>query len=157
MVSEPVKPALDGVLDGPFYVSQSDHGELVMGGGTDVCNSYAQRSGFRRVEENMAALLDLFPSFSRLRFLRQWAGTLDLTPDSSPILGAAPLRNVFLNCGWGSYGFKAIPAAGQCLAHMLANDTTHPLSRPFGLDRFRTGELIDEGASSGMDDKEALL
>lgn len=157
MVSEPVKPLLDVVVDGPFYVSQSDHGELVMGGGTDVCNSYAQRSGLRRVEENMAALLDLFPSFARLRFMRQWAGTLDLTPDSSPILSPVHLHNVFLNCGWGSYGFKAIPAAGQCFAHMLATATPHPLARAFGLDRFRTGALIDEGASSGMDDKEVLL
>ena len=157
MVSEPVKPVLEVVLDGPFYVSQSDHGELVMGGGTDVCNSYAQRSGFHRVEENMAALLDLFPTFSRLRFMRQWAGTLDLTPDSSPIVGAAPLHNVFLNCGWGSYGFKAMPAAGQCLAHMLATGTPHPLTESFGLGRFSSGELIDEGASSGMDDREALL
>jgi hypothetical protein len=116
MVSEPVKPVLDVVLDGGFYVSQSDRGELVMGGGTDVYNSYAQRGGFQRVEDNMAALVDLFPSFGRLRFMRQWAGIVDLTPDSSPILGPSPIGNVFLNCGWGSYGFKAIPAGGVCLA-----------------------------------------
>ncbi len=157
MVSEPVKPVLDVVLDGGFYVSQSDRGELVMGGGTDVYNSYAQRGGFQRVEDNMAALVDLFPSFSRLRFMRQWAGIVDLTPDSSPIIGPSPIGNVFLNCGWGSYGFKAIPAGGECLAHLLATGTSHPLAESFSLDRFRTGALIDECGSSGMDDKEALL
>jgi sarcosine oxidase, subunit beta len=157
MVSEPVKPVLDVVLDGGFYVSQSDRGELVMGGGTDVYNSYAQRGGFQRVEDNMAALVDLFPSFSRLRFMRQWAGIVDLTPDSSPIIGPSPIGNVFLNCGWGSYGFKAIPAGGMCLAHLLATGKSHPLAESFALDRFRTGALIDEGGSSGMDDKEALL
>jgi len=157
MVSEPVKPVLNVVLDGAFYVSQSDHGELVMGGGTDVYNSYAQRGLFQRVEDNMAALLDLFPAFSRLRFMRQWAGTVDLTPDSSPIIGPAPLANVYLNCGWGSYGFKAIPAAGYCFAQTLASGTPHPLVEPFSLERFRNGALIDEAGSSGMDDKEVLL
>jgi sarcosine oxidase subunit beta len=157
MVSEPVKPVLDVVLDGAFYVSQSDRGELVMGGTTDVYNSYAQRGGFARVEENMAALVDLFPSFGRLRFMRQWAGILDLTPDSSPIIGTSPIGNVFLNCGWGSYGFKAIPAGGTCLAHHIATGKPHALAEPFALDRFRSGALIDEGGSSGMDDKEPLL
>jgi sarcosine oxidase subunit beta len=157
MVSEPVKPVLDVVLDGGFYVSQSDRGELVMGGGTDVYASYAQRGPLHRAEENMAALLDLFPAFSRLRFLRQWAGIVDLTPDSSPILGAAPVPNVFLSCGWGSYGFKAIPAGGWTLAHTVARGEAHPLIAPFSLDRFRTGALIDEGGSAGMDDKEPLL
>src|SRR5262249_45442427 len=103
------------------------------------------------------ALLDLFPAFSRLRFMRQWAGTVDLTPDSSPLIGPAPLANVYLNCGWGSYGFKAIPAAGYCFAHTLASGTPHPLVEPFSLERFRSGALIDEAGSSGMDDKEVLL
>ena len=158
MVSEPVKPVLDVVLDGPFYVSQSDRGELVMGGGTDVYASYAQRGPLHRAEENMAALLDLFPAFSRLRFMRQWAGIIDLTPDSSPILGPAPVPNLFLSCGWGSWGFKAIPAGGSTLAHTVATGQLHPLIAPFALERFRTGALVDEGGSSGgIDDREPLL
>jgi sarcosine oxidase subunit beta len=157
MVSEPVKPILDVVLDGAIYVSQSDRGELVMGGGTDVYTSYAQRSGIQRAEDNMAALLDLFPAFGRLRFMRQWAGLVDLTPDASPILDASPVAGVFLSCGWGTYGFKAIPAGGVTFAHLLASGTGHPLARAFSLNRFRTGALIDEGGSSGMDDREVLL
>jgi sarcosine oxidase subunit beta len=157
MVSEPVKPVLDVVLDGALYVSQSDRGELVMGGGTDVYISYAQRSGIQRVEDNMAALIDLFPAFGRLRFMRQWAGLVDLTPDASPIIDASPIGGVCLSCGWGTYGFKAIPAGGVTFAHLLATGTSHPLARPFTLDRFRTGALIDECGSSGMDDREPLL
>ena len=157
MVSEPVKPVLDVVLDGGFYLSQSDRGELVMGGGTDVYNSYAQRGGLARAEDNMAALVELFPAFSRLRFMRQWAGIVDTTPDSSPIIGGSTVPNVLLNCGWGTYGFKAIPAGGVCLAHHLATGDAHELAVPFALERFRTGALIDEGGSSGMDDKEPLL
>jgi sarcosine oxidase subunit beta len=157
MVSEPVKPVLDVVLDGAFYVSQSDRGELVMGGATDVYSSYAQRSGIQRVEDNMAALLDLFPAFSRLRFLRQWAGLVDLTPDASPIIDSSPVGGVALSCGWGTYGFKAIPAGGIAFSHLLATGASHPLARAFSLERFRTGALIDEGGSSGMDDREPLL
>jgi sarcosine oxidase subunit beta len=157
MVSEPVKPVLDVVLDGAVYVSQSDRGELVIGGGTDVYTSYAQRSGIQRVEDNMAALVDLFPAFGRLRFMRQWAGLVDLTPDASPILDSSPVSGVCLSCGWGTYGFKAIPAGGVAFAHLLATGTGHALARAFSLDRFRTGALIDEGGSSGMDDREPLL
>jgi sarcosine oxidase, subunit beta len=157
MVSEPVKPVLDVVLDGAIYVSQSDRGELVVGGGTDAYTSYAQRSGVQRLEDNMAALVDLFPAFGRLRFMRQWAGVVDLTPDASPIIDTCPVSGVCLSCGWGTYGFKAIPAGGVTFAHLLATDTAHPLARPFSLDRFLTGWLIDEAGSSGMDDREALL
>jgi sarcosine oxidase, subunit beta len=157
MVSEPVKPVLNVVLDGPFYVSQSDRGELVMGGGAEIYTSYAQRSGLQRVEDNMAALVDLFPAFSRLRFMRQWAGTVDLTPDASPIIDSSPVSGACLSCGWGTYGFKAIPAGGVAFAHLLATGESHALARPFSLDRFQTGALIPEGASSGMDDRELLL
>jgi sarcosine oxidase, subunit beta len=157
MVSEPVKPVLDVVLDGAVYVSQSDRGELVIGGGTDVHTSYAQRSGIQRLEDNMAALIDLFPAFGRLRFMRQWAGLVDLTPDASPILDSSPVNGVCLSCGWGTYGFKAIPAGGVAFAHLLATGTRHAMAHAFSLDRFRSGALIDEGGSSGMDDREALL
>jgi sarcosine oxidase subunit beta len=143
MVSEPVRPVLNVVLDGAFYVSQSDRGELVMGGGTDVYTSYGQRGAFTRVEANMAALLDLFPDFAGLKLMRQWGGVVDTTPDSSPIIDASPVKGIYLNCGWGTYGFKAIPAGGSCFAGLLATQRPHA--------------LIDEGASSGMDDKEHLL
>jgi sarcosine oxidase subunit beta len=152
-----VKPVLDVVLDGAFYVSQSDRGELVMGGGTDVYTSYAQRSGIQRVEDNMAVLIDLFPAFGRLRFMRQWAGLVDLTPDASPIIDSSPVGGAAFSCGWGTYGFKAIPAGGVAFAHLIATGTSHPLALPFSLDRFATGALIDEGGSSGMDDRELLL
>jgi sarcosine oxidase subunit beta len=157
MVSEPVKPILNTVLDGGLYVSQSDHGELVMGGETDVYASYAQRGNLPKVEQSMVTLLDLFPTFGRLRLMRQWAGIADVTPDASPILGPAPVRGVFLDVGWGTYGFKAIPAAGECVAESVATGVPHPLIQPFALERFTAGRLIDEGGSSGMDAKEALL
>ena len=157
MVSEPVRPVLNVVLDGAFYVSQSDRGELVMGGGTDVYTSYGQRGAFARVEANMTALLDLFPAFAGLKLMRQWGGVVDTTPDSSPIIDAAPVNGVFLNCGWGTYGFKAIPAGGSCFAGLLATGRPQALIESFSLGRFRSGALIDEGASSGMDDKEHLL
>jgi len=157
MVSEPVKPVLDVVVDGDFYVSQTDRGELVMGGGVDVYPSYAQRGNFLRVEDNMAALVNLFPAFSRMKFMRQWAGIVDVTPDSSPIIGLTPVKGVYLSCGWGTYGFKAIPAGGVTLADTIATNQAHPLIAPFSLNRFTTGALIDEGGSSGLDDEEALL
>ncbi|MDG4674365.1 sarcosine oxidase subunit beta family protein [Shinella sp. 838] len=152
-VSEPIKPALDTVVLSPgtgTYASQSDKGELVIGGALDRIPSYGQRGNLPVLEDVVAGLLEMFPSFRQLRLMRQWAGIVDVTPDSSPILGESPLPGLFLNCGWGTGGFKAIPAGGTLLAHLLATGKHHDISRPFDLDRFARGRLIDEAAGSGI-------
>ncbi|MGD0640519.1 MAG: sarcosine oxidase subunit beta family protein [Roseiarcus sp.] len=153
MVSEPVKPVLDCVvltLGTGTYVSQSDKGELVFGGGIDRVTSYAQRGNPPAHESVVAGLLEAFPGFGQLKLMRQWAGIVDVVPDSSPLIGPTPIPNLFLNCGWGTGGFKAIPAGGWLLAHLLAKGEHHPISRPFDLDRFERGALIDEAAGSGI-------
>jgi sarcosine oxidase, subunit beta len=153
MVSEPIKPVLDTVILSPgtgAYVSQSDKGEIVIGAMLDLFASYAQRGSFAVKQAILAATLELFPSFSRLALMRQWAGIVDVVHDSSPIIGATPIPNLFINCGWGTGGFKAIPAGGWALAHVLATGANHPLAEPFQLDRFVTGRLIDEAAASGI-------
>ncbi len=153
MVSEPIKPILDTVILSPgtgAYVSQSDKGEIVMGAMLDLFPSYAQRGSFAVKQAIIAATLALFPSFSRLNLMRQWAGIVDVVHDSSPIIGATPLPNLYINCGWGTGGFKAIPVGGWTLAHVLATGRNHPLAEPFQLERFITGRLIDEAAASGI-------
>jgi sarcosine oxidase subunit beta len=152
-VSEPVKPALDTVVLAPAtatYVSQSDKGEFVIGGGIDRVPSYQQRGNLPMLETIIAGLLEMFPSLGQLKLMRQWGGVVDVTPDSSPIIGESPLPGLYLNCGWGTGGFKAIPAGGVMLAHLMATGKHHDLSKPFDLDRFRTGRLIDEAAGSGI-------
>ncbi len=148
MVSEPVKPCLDLVVlssANGTYVSQSDKGELVLGGNLDRCPSYAQRGSFGVTQSVIAPLLAMFPAFASLKLMRQWGGVVDTAPDNSPIIGPSPLPGLFLNCGWGTGGFKAIPAGGTLFAHVLATGAHHPLSGPFDLSRFASGELIDEG------------
>ena len=153
MVSEPIKPCLDTVILYPgagTYVSQSDKGELVIGGGIDRVPSYAQRGNPPVQETVISGLLEMFPSFGQLKMLRQWGGIVDVTPDSSPLIGPSPLPGLSLNCGWGTGGFKAIPAGGWLFAHLLATGRHHEISRPFDLDRFARGRLIDEAAGSGI-------
>jgi sarcosine oxidase subunit beta len=152
-VSEPLKPVLNTVLLSlatGMYVSQSDKGGLVIGGGLDHYPSYAQRGNLPVVRDTIAALVDQMPSLGRVRFLRQWAGSVDVVQDSSPILGETPVPGLYINCGWGTGGFKAIPVGGLTLAHHVATGAPHPLAAPFGLDRFTTGALIDEAAASGI-------
>ncbi len=132
------------------YVSQSDKGELVFGGGIDRVTSFAQRGNPPALETIVAGLLEPFPAFGQLKLMRHWAGAVDVVPDSSPLIGPSPVPNLFLNCGWGTGGFKAIPAGGWLLAHLLAKGEHHPISRPFDLDRFERGALIDEAAGSGI-------
>lgn len=152
-VSEPVKPILDTIVLSPgagTYASQSDKGEMVVGGGLDRIPSYGQRGNLPVLETVISGLVEMFPSFRQLKLMRQWAGIVDVVPDSSPIIGESPLPGLFLNCGWGTGGFKAIPAGGTLLAHLLATGQHHDISRPFDLDRFATGRLIDEAAGSGI-------
>jgi len=153
MVSEPVKPVLDTVVLSPstgVYVSQSPKGEVVVGGALDLFPSYAQRGSFRTTEDVVAGFCEMFPGLRRLRMMRQWAGITDVVHDSSPIIGPAPVVGMYLNCGWGTGGFKAIPAGGFTFAHLLATGRPHPLTAAFGLDRFTTGRMIDEAAAAGI-------
>ena len=153
LVSEPVKPVLDCVVMSNtvhVYVSQSDKGELVVGAGIDAYNSYAQRGSFPIIEAQAAALVELFPIFSRLKLMRSWAGIVDVSPDASPIIGKLPVEGLYIDGGWGTGGFKATPGAGHVFAHTIAHDEPHPLAAPFSLDRFTTGALIDEHGAAAV-------
>ena len=153
LVSEPVKPIFPCVAMSNTvhaYVSQSDKGELVIGAGTDQYVSYSQRGGVQVIEHTLEAICELFPIFSRLRMLRQWGGIVDLTPDRSPILARTPVQGLYVNCGWGTGGFKATPGSGHLFAHTIARDEPHPVNAPFTLERFRTGRLIDEAAAAAV-------
>ena len=155
MVSEPLKPCLDQVVASTpngAYVSQSDKGEMVIGGGAEPVPSFARRGGLVKTREVIAAVVEMFPAFSTLKLMRQWGGTVDTSPDNSPILGPSPVPNLYLNCGWGTGGFKAIPIGGKMLAHLMATGKHHPLSAPFGLERFSTGRLIDEAHAGAAHD-----
>ncbi|SDG94038.1 sarcosine oxidase subunit beta family protein [Nonomuraea jiangxiensis] len=153
LVSELLEPVLDCVVMSNavhVYVSQAHKGELVMGAGIDAYNSYGQRGGAHVIEAQMAAALELFPIFSRVRVLRTWAGVVDVSPDASPVIGPTPVEGLYLNAGWGTGGFKATPGSGWVYAHTLAHGRPHPLAEPFGLDRFTTGALIDEHGAAAV-------
>jgi sarcosine oxidase subunit beta len=132
------------------YVSQSDKGELVIGGAADQYVSYSQAGAAYVAAHAVEAICELFPQFARLRMLRNWGGVVDLTPDRSPIIGATPVPGLFVNCGWGTGGFKATPGSGQVFAYTVATGIPHPLAEPFSLDRFSSGRLIDEAAAAAV-------
>jgi sarcosine oxidase subunit beta len=153
LVSEPVKPIIDCVvMSGAVhaYVSQSDKGELVIGAGVDHYIGYGQRGSMHVTEGTIAAVCELFPIFRRLRMLRQWGGIVDTCPDASPIISKTPVEGLFINCGWGTGGFKATPGSGHVFAHTIAHDEPHPLAVPFRLNRFVTGYLIDEHGAAAV-------
>src|SRR6478736_56758 len=153
LVSEPLKPIFPCVVMSNTihaYISQSDKGELVIGAGSDQYNSYSQRGSFQIVEHTLEAICELFPLFSRMRMLRHWGGIVDVTTDRSPIVGKTPLQGLYVNCGWGTGGFKATPGSGHVFAWTVAKDEPHPINAPFGLDRYRTGRLVDEAAAAAV-------
>ena len=146
-VSEPVKPILDHVVTfgaGHFYCSQSDKGEMVMGGDLDGYNSYAQRGNMPMIQHVLTGGLAVFPNFSRLKMLRTWGGIMDMSMDGSPIIDKTHIEGLYLNCGWCYGGFKATPASGWTFAHTIAQDRVHELNAGYNLNRFNTGHLLDE-------------
>lgn len=153
LVSEPVKPIMPCVVmsNGVHaYISQSDKGELVIGAGTDQYISYSQQGGLHIGSQTLSSICELFPQFSRMKMLRNWGGIVDVTPDRSPIIGKTPIPGLFVNCGWGTGGFKATPGSGHLFAWTLAKQEPHPISVPYALDRFCNGQLIDEAAAAAV-------
>jgi sarcosine oxidase subunit beta len=153
LVSEGLEPVLNAVVMSGLlhvYVSQAKNGGLVMGAARDNYVSYAQRGSFQILEWQIQAALELYPILSRAHLLRTWAGIVDVSPDASPILGKTPVANLFVNCGWGTGGFKATPASGFVYAHTLAHGEPHELNAPFSLERFETGALVDEHGAAAV-------
>ncbi|MDR7300428.1 sarcosine oxidase subunit beta family protein [Haloactinomyces albus] len=147
---EPVHPCVVMSNHVHVYCSQAHKGELVLGAGIDPYNGYSRRGSIRTIENQLAAAVELFPIFARAHMIRTWAGTVDVTPDASPIIGPTPYENLFVNCGWGTGGFKATPGVGWVFAHTIATGEPHPINAPYGMERFTTGALIDEHGAAAV-------
>jgi sarcosine oxidase subunit beta len=151
-VTEGLKPVIDHVVSfgmGHFYISQSDKGGLVFGGDLDFYASYAARGNLPMAEHVMEAAMTLMPVIGKARVLRSWGGIMDMSTDGSPIIDRTPVEGLFVNCGWNYGGFKAVPASGWCLAHLIATGEPHEVARRFRLDRFRTGQGIMDEEGTG--------
>jgi sarcosine oxidase subunit beta len=153
LVSEPVKPIFPCVVMSNTihaYISQSDKGELVIGAGTDAYTSYTQRGGLHIASHALEAICELFPMFRRMRMLRNWGGIVDVSPDRSPIIARTPVPGLYVNCGWGTGGFKATPGSAHLFAWTIAHDSPHRINAPFTIERFGEGRLIDEAAAAAV-------
>lgn len=149
-VSEPLKPVVDVIVNCPdlgVYLSQSDKGELVIGGATDPGQSFRQDVKQNVFENAVTAMLELFPAFRRVKMLRQWGGALDFAHDASPIVSKVDIPGLYVSAGWWG-GFKAVPAGGYTLAHLVATNEPHPLIEPFSLARFRRLDYVMESGTT---------
>lgn len=147
MVTQPLKPWLNTLVSSVSlhtYLVQSSRGEVVIGGGSDPYQLYSTRSTLDMKEHLAEGAVHLFPFLQGVRLLRQWAGITDMTPDYSPIMGASPLDNLWLDCGWGTWGFKATPVAGKRMAETIASGRVPDILKPFALERFETFQLLNE-------------
>lgn len=153
LVSEPLKPIIDTVIMSNAvhgYISQSDKGDLVIGAGIDGWVGYGQRGSYPIIEHTIEAIVEMFPVLSRVRMNRQWGGIVDTTPDASPIIGTTPVKNLFINCGWGTGGFKGTPGSGHVFAETLAKGAPNALAKPFSIERFHSGALVDEHGAAAV-------
>lgn len=153
LVSEPIKPVVPCVVMSNSvhaYISQSDKGELVIGAGTDQYTSYSQTGSLHILNHTLDAICEMFPIFTRMKMLRTWGGIVDVTPDRSPIVAKTPIKGLYVNCGWGTGGFKSTPGSAHVFAHTIARDEPHPINAGFTIERFKTGRLIDEAAAAAV-------
>jgi len=153
LVSEPLKPIFPNVVMSNAihaYISQTDKGDLVIGAGVDQYAGYGQRGSYHTIEHTLQAIVEMFPLFSRVRMNRQWGGIVDISPDACPIIGLTPVKGLYINCGWGTGGFKATPGSGWVMAHTVAQDRPHALNEALCLERFYNGHLIDEHGAAGV-------
>ena len=151
MVTQPYKPLLTPHVSSPqvhVYIHQTSRGEFVIGGGSDPYPLYNTRASLDQKESLAAAAMELFPFLAQARMLRQWAGTTDMTPDYSPIMGLSPVENYYLDAGWGTWGFKATPICGQTMAELIATKRVPDLIKPFDLERFYQNRQINEAGAT---------
>lgn len=151
-VTEAYKPLINRIVasaDLHIYISQSARGEVLIGAAIDPYTTYSTRSTFPFLASSASHAIDLIPALAKLRILRQWTGLCDMTPDYSPLMGVTEIEGFYLSTGWGTWGFKAIPASGLSMAELIATRRVPDLIAPFRIDRFRTDQAISERASAG--------
>ena len=152
-VTEPLKPFLHVILVSAtlhIYVSQTDRGEVLIGAEIEPYTTYSQQSTLEFLEQSAQHTIELLPMLARVKVLRSWAGLCDITPDYSPIMGETEVAGFYVDGGWGTYGFKAAPIAGVCLAELIATRRVPELIKPFALARFWDRRLISELAAAAV-------
>jgi sarcosine oxidase subunit beta len=151
-VTEPYKPILNRIVsssDMLVYISQTSRGELLAGAEIERYPTYSTRSTFSFLSECASRCIDLLPFMARLRILRQWTGLCDMSPDYSPIMGKTEVDGFYVSTGWGTWGFKAVPASGLLMAELVASGDVPRLIAPFRVDRFRDDRLVADRSSAG--------
>ena len=136
-------------VDLHFYASQTARGEILIGADIDRQPSYSYRAGHHFLQHCAFRTMTLLPFMRDLRVLRQWTGVCDMSPDYSPIMSSTPVEGFYLTTGWGTWGFKAIPAGGEQMARLVATGEPGPLIAPFSLDRFARDRTLADRGSAG--------
>ncbi|HYM50779.1 MAG TPA: FAD-dependent oxidoreductase [Candidatus Limnocylindrales bacterium] len=152
-VTEPLKPFLHVILVSAtlhIYVSQTDRGEVLIGSEIEPYTTYSQQSTLGFLEQSAQHTIELLPMLGRVKVLRSWAGLCDITPDYSPIMGETNVEGFYVDGGWGTYGFKAAPISGVCMAELIATKKVPALIQPFALERFWDRKLVSELAAAAV-------
>jgi sarcosine oxidase subunit beta len=131
------------------YVSQTARGQMLIGHEYEREQSYSRQSSFQFLQSCSAKMTYLLPFMRNLRILRQWSGRCDVSADFSPIMGVTPVPGFVISTGWGTWGFKAIPAGGEQMAELIATGQTPSLIAPFSLDRFAGDHAMADQGSTG--------
>jgi sarcosine oxidase, subunit beta len=151
-VTEPYEPILDRIVasaDLLVYISQTSRGEILVGAEIERYTTYSMRSTFSFLAECASRAIDLLPFTAKLRILRQWTGICDMSPDYSPLMGLTEIERFLVTAGWGTWGFKAIPAGGKAMAELAATGKVPASIAPFRIDRFRDDRALPDRSSAG--------
>jgi sarcosine oxidase subunit beta len=151
MVTQPLKPLLNHVVSsGAYhvYANQTLKGEIATGAHMDPWPNYTTQTTAHYIKHQAEALSELLPCLRGVKFMRNWAGLADMTPDMAPIMdGNEPFEGFFMNCGWGYFGFKSCSATGKYMARFMAEGSCPDILKPFHLRRYEQHRLMGETAA----------
>ncbi len=139
LVTEPMRPLLHPVLERPnngFRLGQTLRGEMIGTSGFIPHQSVLSRHSLGFLSEFSKQVVELIPSFSRLKVLRQWTGVLDTTPDNKPAIGETKIKELYVACGFNEFGVTVAPVVAKMVFDLICCGERNKLLEPFSLERF---------------------
>jgi sarcosine oxidase subunit beta len=148
MVTQPLKPLLNHVVSsGAYhvYANQTLKGEIATGAHMDPWPNYTTQNTAYYIKHQAEALGEFLPCLRGVKFMRIWGGLADMTSDMAPIIdGNDPVEGLYLDCGWGYFGFKSGPITGKYLAQFMATGSCPDTLKPFTRRRYQECRFIGE-------------
>ncbi|MFP3516141.1 D-amino acid dehydrogenase [Pseudomonas sp. SIMBA_077] len=136
-ITNPDMAPTSTILDETYKIAITRFDNRIRVGGMAEIAGFDLSLKQQRRETLEMCVNDLYPQGGDLSQANFWTGLRPATPDGTPIVGATPFKNLFLNTGHGTLGWTMACGSGRFLADVMAKKT--PQISAEGLDISRYG------------------